>query len=149
MKKLLTLVMMVFTVTVFAQTEDKNAEFHGAAATLSEYKALYILNSSDDTKIKSILRYINNVLEDPRLKGKIQIELVAYADGVELYRKTNHYDTLLTALKNKGVILAECENTVKHRNINKQDLWSFISYVPSANGEIIIRHYQGWATVQP
>jgi uncharacterized protein len=149
MKKTLLLIMIVFSTTAFAQTDEKNDDSHGANATPGEYKALYILNSSDDAKIRGIVRYISNALDDPRLKGKLQIELIAYADGVELYRKTNHYDTLLTDLKNKGVILAECENTVKHRNINKQDLWPFISYVPSGNGEIIIRHYQGWATVQP
>ena len=49
----------------------------------------------------------------------------------------------------KGVILAECSNTVRERKIDKSDLFDFVSYVPSGNGEIILRHYEGWAVVHP
>jgi uncharacterized protein len=147
-----TLVLMIIiallSVKTFAQSSG-SASFHGAVANLKAYKALYILNSSDEKKIKGTLRNINNALEDPRLKGKLQVELIAFGDGVEVFKKANHYDTLLTNLQKKGVLLAQCENTIRERKISKEDLWPFISYVPSGNGEIIIRHYQGWATVHP
>lgn len=143
------LIAISFSPNGFSQKNEKKTDFHGAVATLKSYKALYILNQSDDKKIKGIIRNINNALEDPRLKGKLQVELVAFGDGVEIFKKSNHYDTLLQNLQKKGVILAECLNTMKERNINKDELWPFISYVPSGNGEIIIRQYQGWATVHP
>ncbi|HEU4902624.1 MAG TPA: DsrE family protein [Flavisolibacter sp.] len=123
--------------------------FQGAKATLKEYKALYVLNQSDDKKIRGIIRNINNALADPRLKGKLQVELVAFGDGVEMYKKSNHYDTLLTVLQNKGVLLAQCENTLRERKISKEELWPFVAYVPSGNGEIIIRQQEGWAVVHP
>ena len=145
---LLTLFLLAGSMAGFAQGNNPSS-FHGAEATLNEYKALYVLNESDDKKIRAVLRNINNVLIDPRLKGKLQVELVVFGDGVELYKKANHYDTLLTALQNKGVILAQCENTIRERKIPKEDLWPFISFVPSGNGEIVIRHYQGWAIVKP
>lgn len=152
MKKTTSVLMIVFTLltaTTFAQLEPGRTNFHGAVAHLKAYKALYILNSSDEKKIKGTLRNINNALEDPRLKGKLQVELIAFGDGVEVFKKANHYDTLLTNLQKKGVMLAQCENTIRERKISKEDLWPFISYVPSGNGEIIIRHYEGWATVHP
>lgn len=133
----------------YAQQGNEPASFKGASATLKSYKALYILDQSDAKKMKMVLRNINNALDDPRLKGKLKVELVAFGDGVELYRKTNHMDTLLVGLQKRGVILAQCENTIRERKISKEDLWPFISYVPSGNGEIIIRQYQGWATVHP
>ena len=132
----------------FSQSASPS-DFHGAEATLKSYKALYILDQSDEKKMKMVLRNINNALEDPRLKSKLEVELVAFADGVELFKKSNHLDTLLTNLQKKGVILAQCENTIRERKISKEELWPFISYVPSGNGEIIIRQYQGWATVHP
>ncbi len=148
------MVVLMFTGTflttkTFSQAKVDPANFHGATANLKEYKALYIVNSSDEKKIKGTIRNINNALADPRLKGKLQVELVAFGDGVEMFRKSNHYDTLLTNLQEKGVLLAQCENTIRERKISKDDLLSFISYVPSGNGEIIIRQYQGWATVHP
>ena len=114
-----------------------------------EYKALYISNQSDDKKIKSVLRNISNVLADPRLKGKLQVELIAFSDGVEIFKKANRYDTLLIYLQRKGVLLAQFGNTMRERKIDKEYLWPFGSYVLSGNGEIIIRHYQGWATIHP
>lgn len=145
------LLMFLFAISISgtAISQNTNKEFHGAAATLQQYNAVYILNQSDDKKIKGLIRNINNALEDPRLKGKLKIELVAFGDGVELFKRSNHYDTLLIALKDKGVILAECENTIREKKINKDELWPFISYVPSGTGEIIIRQYQGWAAIHP
>jgi uncharacterized protein len=149
MKMTLVLLMVLFSANVYAQEAKNPANFHGAKATLKKYKALYVLNQSDDKKIRAVLRNVNNALEDPRLKGKLQVELIAFGDGVELFKKVNHYDTLLTVLQSKGVLLAQCENTLKERHIGKEELWPFVSYVPSGNGEIIIRHYQGWAIVHP
>jgi intracellular sulfur oxidation DsrE/DsrF family protein len=152
MKKttLVLLVVALFATTKsYSQSTIDPASFNGANADFKKYKAIYIINNLDDKKIRSTLRNINNALEDPRLKGKLEIELVAFGDGVEMFKKTNHYDTLLTRLQNKGVLLAQCENTIKERKISKEELWPFISYVPSGNGEIIIRHYQGWASVHP
>lgn len=151
--KILTLIGMLIASLTFASPDYAQSSgdtvFNGAVANLQAYNALYVINQSDDKKIRAVIRNINNALADPRLKGKLIVELVVFGDGVELFKKINHYDTLLLALKSKNVILAECENTIKERKISKDDLWPFIAYVPSGNGEIIIRHYQGWAVVHP
>ncbi|HJW16675.1 MAG TPA: DsrE family protein [Flavisolibacter sp.] len=148
-QSLLFLFFIGLVMTGCAQKVVNPASYNGAEATLKSYKALYVLNQSDDKKIRGTIRNINNALEDPRLKGKLQIELVAFGDGVELYKKTNHYDTLLTVLQGKGVLLVQCENTLRERKISKEELWPFISYTPSGNGEIIIRQQEGWAVVHP
>lgn len=131
----------------FAQTAP--SDFTGAQANLKSYKALYVLNSSDEKHITGTLRNIKNVLEDPRLKGKLEVELIAFGDGVSVFQKTGSFEQTLRDLQAKGVILAECENTIRERKIEKGSLFDFISYVPSGNGEIVIRHYQGWAVVHP
>lgn len=123
--------------------------FTGARATLKSYKALYVLNNGDEKKITGTLRNIKNALADPRLKGKLSVELIAFGDGVKVYEKTGPFEQTLKDLQAKGVLLAQCENTVRERHIDKSTLFPFISYVPSGNGEIIIRHYQGWAIVHP
>ncbi|WP_439559754.1 DsrE family protein [Dyadobacter sp.] len=125
------------------------SEFHGATADKKSYKVVYQLNSDDDKTIKATLKNIMNALEDPRLKGKLKAELVVHGGGVAVFKKTNPYESQLKALQAKGVILAECENTLRERNISKDELFDFISFVPSGNGEIIIRQQQGWAVVHP
>jgi intracellular sulfur oxidation DsrE/DsrF family protein len=132
---------------VSAQTSPE--AFTGAKAKLKHYDALYIINSGDDKRISATLRNMDNALTDPRLVGKLHLELVAFGDGVSVYMKDGPYEPLLLALQAKGVILAQCSNTLKERKIDKEALFPFVAIVPSGNGEIILRQYEGWAVVHP
>ena len=123
--------------------------FAGATADQAHYNAVYQLDSDDPKLIQQTLRNINNALEDTRLKGKITIELVAFGNGTALFRKDQPYEAPLTALKAKGVILSQCLNTLKEKKISKDELLPLIAYVPSGNGELIIRQAQGWSLVHP
>lgn len=149
MKQILAVIIPVLFSFSEMAAQTQQAAFHGAPATLDEYKVLFILNQSDEKTIKGLLGNIKNALEDPRIKGKLQVELIAFSDGVELYKKSAGYESELQDLKNKGVLLAQCENTIRSRKISKDELWPFISYVPSAVGEIIIRQQEGWAAIHP
>jgi intracellular sulfur oxidation DsrE/DsrF family protein len=144
---LFAIALLAFAKPAHAQTDP--AAFTGATPKLNHYDALYVINSSDEKKIKGTLRNMANSLEDPRLKGKLHLELICFGDGVAVYMKSGVYEQSLKDLQSKGVILAQCSNTVRERNIDKNDLFPFISYVPSGNGEIILRHYDGWAIVHP
>jgi intracellular sulfur oxidation DsrE/DsrF family protein len=151
MKKYI-LIVAVFALVTFAKqasAQTEGAGFTGAQPKLEHYDALYVLNSSDEKKIRGTIRNMDNALEDPRLKGKLHMELIVFGDGVAVYMKTGTYEDVLKKLAAKGVILAECSNTVRERKIDKNELFDFISYVPSGNGEIILRHYEGWAVVHP
>ncbi|HEY2581922.1 MAG TPA: hypothetical protein VGI43_08950 [Mucilaginibacter sp.] len=143
---LIILACCAFAKTAKAQTDTT---LTGATAQLSHYDALYILNSGDENKIQATLRSISNALSDRRLKGKLHIELIAYAGGVNIYKKSGKYEQQLKELYDQSVTLAECNNTMKMMNISRGDLFPFVVYVPSGNGEIILRHFDGWAIVQP
>ena len=123
--------------------------FHGAQATKSHYHAIYQLDTSNKAVMGKTLRNIKNVLNDPRLKGKLTIELIAYAGGTNIYFKGNGFGPQLKQLKDEGVILAQCNNTLHERHLKLSQLYPFISVVPSGNGELIIRQAEGWAVVKP
>ena len=132
-----------------AQTSETGA-FHGAEATKSRYRAVYQLNTADTSVISHALANIQNALNDPRLKGKLDMELVVYGGANILYRKDKpQYEQQLQNLQKQGVILAMCENTMRMRKIKREELFPFISYVPTANGELIIRQEDGWAVIRP
>lgn len=149
--KNLTFILFMFFFSAFLKPvmAQEKSGFTGAKATMKHYKALYVLNSGEEKKINGTLRNIKNALEDPRLKGKLELELIVFGDGVAVYHKNSSYEAALKLLQSKGVILAQCENTLKERKIDKSELFDFISFVPSGNGEIIIRQQQGWAVVHP
>ena len=137
-----------------AQTKDnaleKNKTFTGAAAAPDKlYHAIYQMDNSDPKIIEKTIRNINNALSDPRLEGKIKIELIAFSGGTDAYLKGSKYENGLKALVEKGVIVAQCNNSLKERNISRDSLYDFIGIVPSGNGELIIRQAEGWSVIKP
>lgn len=136
-----------------AQTNNsilkKNSEFTGAKATQKMYHAIYQLDVNDPKVIGKTIRNINNALNDPRLKGKIEVELIAYSGGTDAYMKGSKYENDLKSLVEKGVIVAQCENTLHERHISRDQIYDFIGVVPSGNGELIIRQAEGWSVVKP
>lgn len=150
MKKLIPIFCLICSVFLVNNAQAQNKPiFTGAKAVLKHYKALYVLNSGEEKKINGTLRNLKNALDDPRLKNKLELELVVFGDGVAVFDKNGPYQEKLKELQSRGVLLAQCENTLRERKIDKDSLYDFISFVPSGNGEIIIRQQQGWAVVHP
>ncbi|WP_160137379.1 DsrE family protein [Chryseobacterium sp. c4a] len=146
--KALILSMVFLSLNINAQKISME-DFQIAKATHKSYQAMYIINESDKNKMDAVLRNIGNALEDPRLKNKLKIVLLAFGGGVEIFKKNNTYESQLLSLKDKGVVFLQCENTLREKQIAKDELYKFIHYTPSGNGEIILRQYEGWAIVKP
>jgi intracellular sulfur oxidation DsrE/DsrF family protein len=155
MKKLALMVFCFLAIAeaVSAQTNDKllenNRAFTGAKATKKSYHAIYQLDVNDPKRIEKTLRNILNALNDPRLKGKLQVELVAFSAGTDAYMKGGKFEEDLKALVERGVIVAQCNNTLQERKISRDQIYDFIGIVPSGNGELILRQAEGWAIVKP
>lgn len=132
-----------------SEAEKKNKAFTGAEAAKKEYYAIYQLDNNDAKIIEKAIRNINNALNDPRLKGKLHIELIAFAGGTEVNLKGGKYESDLKALVENGVIVAQCNNSLRERKISPDQLYDFIAIVPSANGELILRQAEGWSVIKP
>lgn len=128
---------------------QKNLQFNGAEATQKEYNAIFQLDSNNPETVKKAFRNIRNVLKDKRLVGKLNIELVTFSGGTDVMLKSSPYIDDLKDIISKGVQVAQCENSLQERNLTKDDILDFIPYVPSGNGELIIRASQGWVVIKP
>lgn len=124
-------------------------DFHGATPDKGQYNVIFHLDTGGTPAIKKTLNNIENILHDPRLAGKLHVELIANSKGFDVYVKNNGFEEKLKHLQAQGVILAQCANTLKELHIDRKDLYSFISIVPSGMGEITIREAQGWAYIHP
>jgi intracellular sulfur oxidation DsrE/DsrF family protein len=153
-KSVIVLGMMLFvcqalTAQTLSDAEKKNKAFTGAEATKNEYHAIYQLDNNDPKIIEKAIRNINNALNDPRLKGKLHIELIAFAGGTEVNLKGGKYENDLKSLVENGVIVAQCNNSLKEKKISPDQLYDFIAVVPSGNGELILRQAEGWSVIKP
>ncbi|TDN38888.1 hypothetical protein E4631_21305 [Hymenobacter sp. UV11] len=127
----------------------KAATYAGAPATKSHYRAVYQLDSNDPKLINQTLHNMKNALEDPRLKGKLELELVVFSGGTVVFKKEQPYEADVLALQQAGVVLAQCANSMKAYKLTKDDMLPYISVVPTGNGELIIRQTEGWVLVHP
>ena len=127
----------------------KAAGYTGAPATKGHYRAVYQLDSSDPKLISQTLHNMKNALDDPRLKGKLELELVVFSGGTVVFRKDQPYEADVLYLQQAGVVLAQCQNSLKAYKLTKDDMLPYISIVPTGNGELIIRQAEGWALVHP
>jgi len=128
---------------------ERNKDFKGATATENHYKVVFQMDQGAPETIKKVFRNINNLLKDPRLSGKLEIELVAFSGGTEAYRKGSEYEQALINLIKQGVQVVQCSNTLIERKIDKSELYDFLAYVPTGNGELVIRAKQGWVIIKP
>ncbi len=139
--------------TAAAQTTspalEKNKAFTGAKATRKNYHVIYQLDNGDPKSIEKAIRNINNALNDQRIAGKVEIEMIAFSGGTDAYMKGSKYEEDIKALAEKGVIVAQCGNTLRERKISTDQIYDFIAVVPSANGELIIRAGEGWTIIKP
>lgn len=155
MKKFfLLLISLVFSYSILSaqstnNSMEKNRDFTGAKSGAQQYKAIFQLDSKDPKIIEKTFRNMKNALNDPRLKGKIEIELVTFSGGTEVCLKGSKYEENLKDLVNQGVIVAQCANSLKERNIDRNQLYNFIGLVPSGTGELILRQAEGWSVVKP
>ena len=80
-------------------TAYRQGAFYGAKADKPFYQAIYQLDSADPKLIGQTLSNMKNALNDPRLKGKPRLELIAFSDGVAVYQKDHPYEKELLALR--------------------------------------------------
>ncbi|MEO6707407.1 MAG: DsrE family protein [Ginsengibacter sp.] len=144
---------ILFATCVSAQSKGdllkENKEFTGAKSSQKHFHAIYQLDVNDPKTIVKCFRNINNALNDPRLSGKLKIELIAYSGGTAALLKGSEYENDLKNLVEKGVIVAQCHNSLVEQKISPDRLYDFIAIVPTGNGELILRQAEGWAIVKP
>lgn len=134
----------------FAASALAGQPFHGAAATKSEYGVIFHIDADDEATIKKTLNNVENLLHDPRFRGKrLRVELLANSKGFAVYVKHNGFEKRLRDLQAHGVMLSQCANTLRELHVDRGNLYDFISVVPSGMGEITIRESQGWAYIHP
>ena len=136
-------------VALFGGTASAGEMAPAKADAHHTYGAIFQIDSGGNGAIKKTLNNIENLVNDPRVKGHINVELIANSKGFDVYVKNNGFEKKLEHLKKEGVILSQCSNTLRELHVPRDHLYSFITIVPSGVGEITLRQAQGWAYIHP
>ena len=128
--------------TVYAQTLDKVT--HEDKTML---KAVVHVNFGDAERQEKGLENIKNILLEAE---DTQIEVVCHGEGIILVvKKQAKHSELVQALMKKGVRFVACENTMKKKSLNKEDLLNGTTTVPSGAVEVIRKQSQGYGYFRP
>lgn len=155
MKKIITIsYMLVFAIianTVKAQNQPTTKiQVSSESKNISQvpkHRIIMQLTTSDTLAHKSTLKQIHNLKEG--WGQNVEIELVCHGPGLNLLRKsTSRLEKQLLNLKEKGVVIYACENTLKERNIPREDIFAEFNFVKMGIGEIVEKQEQGWSYIK-
>ncbi len=93
---------------------------------------------------------LNNV-ENVRaaLSAESEIEVVAHGKGLGMLVATdNTLAERMKKLADAGVVFAACENTMKKRNVSKEQLVPFAKTTDSGVAEVIRKQEAGWSYIK-
>lgn len=125
-----------------------------ADAAYDRQKVVYHLNSDEDRTLKAALINVQNHIAAVG-QDKIELVVVMHGDGVGLLQKAKtslDLQTRVARLKEQGVSLRVCENTLKTKQLNyRHDLFdvSREDLVPSGVAELVRLQQQGYLYVKP
>jgi intracellular sulfur oxidation DsrE/DsrF family protein len=133
MKKLLFLIALLSNTYAFSQTD--NGEKH---------KIIFQFVSGDTLSQHSLVNNLKNLRE---VWSKAEVEVVFHGNGIFMVmgEKTKYAKELQDFAEQKAIKLVVCENTMKQKKIVRSQLLPFISTVPMAIAEIVVKQEQGWS----
>jgi intracellular sulfur oxidation DsrE/DsrF family protein len=134
MKKILFLIAIISSTYAFSQTTD-NGEKH---------KIVFQFVSGDTLSQHSLVNNIKNLRE---AWPKAEVEVVFHGNGIFMVmgEKTKYTKELQDFAEQKAIKLVVCENTMKQKKIVRSQLLPFVSTVPMAIAELVIKQEQGWS----
>ena len=120
-----------------------SAQENGGVLDTKVHKIVMQFTVGDSTEQASIVGQVANIRN---IWPNSQIEVVCHSSGLDiLISKKSKVSKAVTDLTSKGVVFAACNNTMKRRNIKKEDLLPESVVVPSAMVEIVTKQEEGWA----
>lgn len=109
-------------------------------------KLVFDLSSEDTLSHAAVYRQINNVLVDI---PDLQVEVVLHGQAVRyMLKDSSYFNSRIAVAKSKGVTLAVCNNSLRRLKIDPSQVKSEAIVVPSAVGELVRKHHDGWAYIK-
>ncbi|NOT77131.1 MAG: hypothetical protein HOP08_19580 [Cyclobacteriaceae bacterium] len=135
-----TLILMIVFVTALAKAQTSQVVDNKI------HKIVMQFTVGDSTEQASVVAQVANIRS---AWPKSQIEVVCHSSGLDvIVAGKSKVSKQVADLSAQGIVFAACNNTMKRRNIKKEDLLSSAVVVPSAMVEIVSKQEEGWAYVK-
>lgn len=101
--------------------------------------------AQDTVQQKALLNQLTHIRAE---WPEAQIEVVTYNYGIDLLMSNNTVSyARVKALSQSGVAFKVCENTMKKRNVQSEQLHESAGLVKAGIPEIVLKQEQGWSYI--
>ena len=116
-------------------------------AQQKEHKIVFDFTKEDTASFATIVRHAKNLMT---LTGNAKLEVVCHGPGLDLLVKDKTtVQKEIEELQGKfNVVFAACEATMRRRGIDKSQILTQATTVPSANLEISSKQQEGWSYIK-
>ena len=122
-----------------------------ASAAWAQDKVVYHINDTATQALAGLRNLRNHLDTDP----SAQIIVVTHAQGVDFLLEDAKdksgvaYDSLVAAMKARGVRFEVCEITLANRGLKKEQFIQEADFTPSGVVRLTKLQMQGWAYIKP
>jgi intracellular sulfur oxidation DsrE/DsrF family protein len=122
-----------------------------AVCASAQDKVVYHIGDTQTQALAGLRNVRNHLDVDPTA----QITVVALSQGVDFLMEDakdasgTAYDSLVSALKSRGVKFEVCEITLKNRGLKKAQFIQEADFTPSGVVRLTKLQVQGWAYIKP
>ena len=139
MKLLSLLAILMCSGNLLAQSAD-------GVVDLKKHKIVMQFSLNDSISQASVVGQVKNIRT---AWPNAQVEVVCHGGGLDLLQTATSKDASQVAeWSAKGVVFAACNNTMKRKNVKKEDLLTSAVVVPSGMIELTLKQEKGWAYVK-
>lgn len=108
---------------------------------------VFHLDEADPTKHALALSNMGNLLKD--LGEGTPIELVMNGPGLGAALANAPHADRVRELLSRGASMAACANSMRENDVSVEQLIDGVHVVPSGVGQLVMRHWEGWAYLRP
>lgn len=126
------------------ETQARLVRVHPQAAV---HRIVFEIASDDQEQWASLLNNVENIRKAFG-EGNTKTEVVAHGKSLGLLTKDSPLKERVEKLAGSGVIFAACENTMKRKQIAKEDLLPVSITTDSGVAEVVRKQEEGWAYIK-
>lgn len=114
---------------------------------IKKHRIVMQLTSSDPNVHKGLIKQLTNLKKG--WGDTVVIEVVCHGPGIEfLMTEKTAYKEEINSLRERGVDFVACENTMREKQISREQLLSELRFVVMGIGEIVLKQEEGWSYIK-
>lgn len=140
-------VWMLAMCAVMMMSVGATARMFGQSTTGKTHRVLVAVSSGDEMDWQIALGNTRNLIAGLK-PDPIEIEIVAFAGGINMVKADSKVAADIAKLQEQGVRFVACQNSMHAHNLELKDLLPGLSSVPSGIVEVVTRQEQGWTYIK-